>query len=190
MTRGSETKDRILETSTQLFLRNGYHGTGLQELCDAAGLGRGALYHHFRSKEELLFEISISLLSPVTAAAEAVAESECEPVVMLRQIARELLAEHLVHGDAWSLAIKETRALSDSHLADVIAARDRYEAVWVRVLDAGAESGAWRKVESVEIRGILGMFNTVARWVRPEGSLSTNEIADRFIELILHGISK
>ena len=48
------TKERILRQSMRLFLEKGYHGTSINDITQAAGLTKGALYWHFRSKEDLL----------------------------------------------------------------------------------------------------------------------------------------
>ena len=48
-----DQKERIRSKAAHLFARNGYHGTGVQEISEAVGLGRGALYHHIGSKEAL-----------------------------------------------------------------------------------------------------------------------------------------
>ena len=50
-------RDAIVDTSAKLFARRGYHATGLTELCEANGLGKGTLYHYIGSKERLLVAI-------------------------------------------------------------------------------------------------------------------------------------
>lgn len=186
--RAANSRKRILTAGTALFVRNGYHGTSMQELSEATGLGRGGLYHHIGSKEELLFKISLSLLIPVTDAASAVAQLDEEPEVKLRTIGRNLLIEHMEHGDAWSVALRETRALTPEHRKEIIAARDKYEAIWVAVLNEGTNLGIWKKVDGTEVRGMLGMFNAAAKWMHPDGELTPSEIADRFIDLLLGGM--
>lgn len=47
------TKDRILERSFDLFLRNNYDSVSLMQIQEASGISRGAIYHHFRSKEHI-----------------------------------------------------------------------------------------------------------------------------------------
>ena len=46
-----DTKQRLIEEGTALFLERGYHDTGIQDLLAAAGVPKGSFYHHFRSKE-------------------------------------------------------------------------------------------------------------------------------------------
>lgn len=49
------TVNRILDTSMQLFLEKGFEQTTIQDIVDALGdLSKGAIYHHFKSKEEIL----------------------------------------------------------------------------------------------------------------------------------------
>ncbi len=51
------TEERILQEAMRLFLERGYHGTSIDDITQAAGLTKGALYWHFRSKEDLLKRI-------------------------------------------------------------------------------------------------------------------------------------
>lgn len=52
-----DVRERIIEASTRLFLANGYRGTSVKEITEAAGIGRGTLYWYFKSKEEILLTI-------------------------------------------------------------------------------------------------------------------------------------
>ncbi len=55
-----QTKEMILETSKNLFLKNGYDNTSIQDILDnLKGLSKGAIYHHFKSKEAIFEAISI-----------------------------------------------------------------------------------------------------------------------------------
>jgi AcrR family transcriptional regulator len=53
-----QASERIMCVAAELFASKGYHATGISELSEAVGMGRGALYHHISSKEDLLFEIN------------------------------------------------------------------------------------------------------------------------------------
>ncbi len=57
MKRDSRTENRIIEAALQLFVRNGYHGTSVNDITHKIGLSKGALYAHFSSKGELLLRI-------------------------------------------------------------------------------------------------------------------------------------
>ena len=53
------TVEKILDVSQRLFLEKGYDATTIQDIVDdLGGLTKGALYHHFRSKEEIMVALS------------------------------------------------------------------------------------------------------------------------------------
>jgi AcrR family transcriptional regulator len=52
-----QTIERILDTAAQLFFQKGYDKTTLQDIIDATGLSKGAIYHHFASKEAILIAV-------------------------------------------------------------------------------------------------------------------------------------
>src|SRR5207244_8312254 len=53
MSKGEQTRQRIVAEAASLFNRRGYHGSSLQDLMEATGLEKGGIYRHFSSKEEL-----------------------------------------------------------------------------------------------------------------------------------------
>lgn len=53
-----QTIERILDTAAQLFFQKGYDRTTLQDIIDATGLSKGAIYHHFASKEAILIAVA------------------------------------------------------------------------------------------------------------------------------------
>src|SRR3546814_11987062 len=72
-------REAIVDTSAQVFARQGYHATGIVELCDANGLGKGAFYHYIGSKEELLAAIHDRVMDEVMRAAGREAEAGGHP---------------------------------------------------------------------------------------------------------------
>ncbi|BBI31364.1 TetR/AcrR family transcriptional regulator [Cohnella abietis] len=55
---GEETKRRITDKAKQLFIQKGYAAVTMNEVCEAAAVSKGSLYHHFSSKDELLLQVS------------------------------------------------------------------------------------------------------------------------------------
>src|ERR1700704_4622868 len=69
-------KQEIVRTAARLFAANGYHSTGMTELADAVGLGKGALYYHIGSQEGLLYEISALHVRDMVAFGERLVERQ------------------------------------------------------------------------------------------------------------------
>jgi AcrR family transcriptional regulator len=77
-TRATETRSRILQAAADCFTGAGYDATGVAEICERAGVSKGAFYHHFPSKQAAflaLFESWIAALDEPVAAAFASGES-------------------------------------------------------------------------------------------------------------------
>jgi len=55
--RSNETRAHILEAATDLFACHGYDATGVAEICQQAGVSKGAFYHHFPTKQALFLEL-------------------------------------------------------------------------------------------------------------------------------------
>ena len=54
-----ETVNRILDVATRLFMEKGYEHSSIQDIIDElGGLSKGAIYHHFKSKEEILIAVT------------------------------------------------------------------------------------------------------------------------------------
>src|SRR6202167_3339235 len=56
MTKGEQTRRRIVEAAAPIFNQRGYEGSSLNDLMEATGLQKGGIYRHFSSKEELAAE--------------------------------------------------------------------------------------------------------------------------------------
>lgn len=79
---GDQTKAKLLALARELFARRGHGGVALQELCDRAGVTRGALYHHFPGKDELFRALCEQLAQEVSQ--RLIARAVCEPTAWSR----------------------------------------------------------------------------------------------------------
>lgn len=74
------TRQALLEAARRLFAEKGYGATGTPELVEAAGLTRGALYHHYAGKKALLQAVVEEIEHEILEAIEARAMAEAEPL--------------------------------------------------------------------------------------------------------------
>ena len=87
-------RQTIIDTSAHVFAKNGYHATGVAELCDANELGKGALYHYIGSKEELLAAIHDRVMDEVMLSADRVTDAGGSPSEQLEMLGEELVGHH------------------------------------------------------------------------------------------------
>ena len=83
--KGRETRERLLATGRALFGEHGYEATSIDAILAAAGVARGALYHHFATKEALFDAVLDSVVAEIAdTAAEAALGAGPDPVAGLR----------------------------------------------------------------------------------------------------------
>jgi TetR/AcrR family transcriptional regulator, cholesterol catabolism regulator len=94
----SMTKDRrvqFIETAMKLFAEKGYHSTSIQDIVDAWGISKGAFYHHFSSKEDLMLAIIQHHFEKMMASFTAISqESGSEKERFIQQIAAHFANMH------------------------------------------------------------------------------------------------
>jgi AcrR family transcriptional regulator len=182
------TRQRVLRISAELFATRGYHGTGMQELSDAVRLGRGALYYHIRSKEDLLVEIVTSPIEDVLDRAEKIEVDGVDVVAKIRQMSRALMGSVADKRPQWTVFLREFSSLSAVHQRAVLVLRARYLAVWERVIDEGIRQGIFPDSNLFFVNGILGLYVYSYIWSAPQQSMSVDAAADAISDLLLHGL--
>lgn len=182
-------RQSIVDTSARLFARRGYHATGINELCVANDLGKGALYHYISSKEELLAAIHDRVMDEVLLGAERVAAAGGPPPARLAMLGDELLdVIHRYPDHVW-VFLHEFPALTGERAERFRRRRLDYERQVEDVLRAGVESGEFRDLDPwMAARAWLGMHNYTYLWLKPGGRLSARDVATPFADIFLRGI--
>ena len=81
---GRATRGQLIEVATSLFAEHGYEGTSIEAVLAAAGVSRGALYHHFAGKEALFTAVVLAISDRVTAEVTEAIRDCTEPVDAMR----------------------------------------------------------------------------------------------------------
>lgn len=84
LARGRNTRHRLVTAARLQFGERGYEGTSIDGVLAAAGVAKGALYHHFTSKAALFDAVLDQVVAEAAAAAAAVARTERDPLDQLR----------------------------------------------------------------------------------------------------------
>jgi TetR/AcrR family transcriptional regulator, cholesterol catabolism regulator len=184
-------RDAIIDTSASVFARQGYHATGINELCDANDLGKGALYHYIGSKEGLLAAIHDRVMDEVMQGADRVAEAGGSPPAQLEMLGDELLdVIHRYPDHVW-VFLHEFPALTGERAAAFRERRQQYERRVEAVLRAGVETGEFRELDPwLTARAWLGMHNYTYLWLRPGERLTARDVAKPFAEIFIRGIQR
>jgi len=182
--------DAIIDTSARLFAANGYHATGINELCEANELGKGALYHYIGSKEELLGAIHDRVMDEVIRGADNAVAAGGSPSQQLSLLGEELLDVIYRYPDHVWVFLHEFPALTGERADHFRNRRRGYEMQVEDVLRAGVETGEFRDLDPwLTSRAWLGMHNYTYLWLKPGEGLSARDAAKPFAEIFMHGIA-
>ncbi len=148
--RASETRQRLLKAAADCFARQGYAGTSVAQVCQAAGVSKGAFYHHFDSKQALflsLFHDWLATLDQQLAAARLGAPTIAEGILRMAEGARSvfnmtginvhMFLEFLILASrepwVWQVTVEPYQ---------------RFQQVFSRVMQAGIDEGSFRQVDA------------------------------------------
>jgi AcrR family transcriptional regulator len=181
----NEVKERIIRAATELFMERGFAGTTVREIGDRAGVGQSSLYHHARSKGQLLAELHATHVHAVIGLLEKVVESQEAPTVQLRGVVTTILAMVHTHRAVVTVYLRESYALSDEAREEVGLERKKVDSIVDLILKRGLESGEFRADLDIPLtrRAILGMCNWAYQWYQPNGPQTIEEIGEYFANL-------
>lgn len=181
--RSEQTELLLLRTATWLFSERGFHGTGIRDIADAAGVAVSATYYYASSKDEVLEDVMHRTLDVLISSSEQTLNEIDDPAERLAALIAVHVAFHARNPRAAKVADHEFSALAGEARRDVLRKRDSYEAVWQGTLEAGESEGIFTDHGTAARLALLQMVTGVAHWYRPRGSLSVAELCSRFADM-------
>lgn len=184
--------NELLEHSARLFASQGYANTSFQDIADAMGISRPALYHYVSNKEEILAALLRDVLQRVVDILEHIHAREDlaadEKVVeAMRQIvtnnARNTTRFRLLDRSEPDLPVE----LAEMHRQ----ARRRVLTLLTKLIDDAVAAGRFRPLDSRTVAlGMLGMANWVAWWYRTSTDGNPNDVAEVLVDLVMTGVRR
>jgi AcrR family transcriptional regulator len=186
MTDPDSARGKVLQVAAHLFRHKGYERTTVRDLAAAAGIQSGSLFHHFRSKDEILSSVmeqtaiyNTELMSVALARTQDVRER------VLALIRCELQSIMGGTGEAMAVMIYEWRSLSAQEQAKILVLREAYEQLWLQVLGEARDSGLLQGDVFVTRRFLTGALSWSTTWFRADGSMTLEQLADQALLLLL-----
>ena len=181
-------RERILAVSAELFAEHGYDAVSLREICEAARVSKGAIYHHFASKEDLLAAIVISSLEELL---DHVGQPQPPDITAADRLRAFICGQaELAQSRPTGFRVAMSRFASlGAAKGQVEALRRAYVRSVRRIFTDGVESGEFRSIDiRAATRMVLAILYWLARWYEPGGGLSAVDIAAAHADLMLNGM--
>jgi AcrR family transcriptional regulator len=186
----SDASHRLLLAALECFASRGYHATTTREIAERAGMSPAAVYVHYRSKAELLYQITSAghetLLREVRAALDGVPE----PRDRLRLFVETFASFHVRHHTVARVSQYELRALPAPGFASIAKLRSEFQRILEEELRLGVAAGVFdvHDVPGTAL-AVMSLCIDVARWYQPMRPETPESLSELYSELVLRMIS-
>ncbi len=187
LTDPDSAKGRLLSGAAHLFREKGYERTTVRDIASEIGIQSGSLFHHFKSKEDILKAVMTdAVIYNTEKMRAAVAGAEGPKAQLLACIRCELASIHSSDTvEAMSVLVSEWRSLSEPNQRDILELRAIYEESWINALTAAKEQGLVTGDVFILRRLLTGALNWTTNWYKLDGDLSLEELAAEVLQLAL-----
>jgi AcrR family transcriptional regulator len=184
--------ERLLEAATRLFAEHGYEQTSVQEIVAAAGVTKGAMYHYFAAKDDLLYEIYHRLLALQTERLERFAAGPGTPEERLRAAVLDVIETSCAHLDGLTVFFRSMHLLPEERRRAVRAERRRYHERFRSLVEEGQRDGSFRPdaPPDLAVDFLFGAVHQLSTWWRPDGALGPREVGECYVGLFLDGLRR
>lgn len=183
----TNARPRIVAAAVALFAEQGYDATSVNQVVARAGVAKGALYHHFESKDDLLYEVYRELVDRQLTGLRAILAEGRPPSATLQALIDDLVSTTAASAAEAKVFARESHRLGDANQARVRAARRTIHDAVIELVRDGQAAGDFAPVASPEMVSftVFGVINELPVWYRPDGPKQPSEIAAELAALIL-----
>lgn len=185
-------ESEILERAAELFAKRGFSGTSLQEVADAMGMSRPALYHYISNKEDLLAQLVRGLPRKIADRLVQISADETTGPVEKLEAAIRFMAVTMINSPSrFRLLIMSEAQLPEKVANEHQAARREVLEHVSAIIGQGIDAGVLKPLdERVAALAILGMCNWIS-WLYPRGQgLPADEIVALITTIALDGLKR
>jgi AcrR family transcriptional regulator len=188
----SGVDERLLAEATRLFAKQGFDRTSVQEIVEAAGVTKGAMYHYFGSKDDLLHEIYGRVLREQTERLEKFAASEAPAPQRLKAAAADVVITTIENMDDVKIFGQSMHHLSPGKQRAVRAERRRYHEQFRALVEEGQRDQQFRTDVPADlvVDYFFGSVHHLGAWYRRNGKLSPAEVAEHYANLLLSSLKE
>lgn len=193
--RSENTRIRILASAAACFAERGYDATGVAEICQQAGVSKGAFYHHFASKQALFAALLDDWLAALddqvaalsTSAASSAPQSLQIMVSLLQQVFRDASGRLPMFLEFWRQAARD-----ETIWQATMAPFERYRSLLAGIVRAGIDEGSLQPCDPDDAARVIvsmavGMVLQSA--LDPAGN-DWQRSAQAGLDLLLHGLAR
>jgi AcrR family transcriptional regulator len=189
--RRESRREEILRAAQDLFHRQGYANTSLDDIARAVGIKREGLYYYFSNRPEILIAIILPLgLQLRDAMRDILASADPPETKIARAVENHLMRFEKRFAESKITLRDDYFAENEEVLAVMGPVWDEYNDNWAKIIAEGQQAGVFDAALDPKLAflGILGQCNWVARWYEPGKSIPVPDLIEMYVRMILRGI--
>lgn len=172
-------RGRLLSGAAYLFHKQGYEKTTVRELAQFIGIQSGSLFHHFKSKDDILANVMEQTIIYNHARLEEAVQSSNDPEQQLKQLIKsELTSITGDTGSAMAVLVYEWFALSQEKQNELLKRRNHYEEIWLNVIQTLCDEGKIKHDAFIWRRLLGGAIAWTVTWYNPNGKMSMDGLTE------------
>ena len=187
-----DQRDTILARAAELFASQGYTATSMNDIAAACGTSKAGLYHYYRDKRELLFQITVGHVARLEQfVAEVLGDgaNAADAETRLRALILRFVREYANAQNEHRVLTEDVRFLDEAERAQVQAAQRRVVAAFADAIAAVRPNLARNELDRPLAMLLFGMINWMFTWLRPDGSLTHEQMAPLVADLFFGGLA-
>jgi AcrR family transcriptional regulator len=184
-------EQEIIDAAAEIFHRQGYSDTSVQNVADAVGILKGSLYYYIDSKDDLLYRVLLEVHDAAHSIIEEVAALDSlSPLERLRVYVQRHVEYNIRHLTKVAVYYHDYKLLAPERRAEIRRQRKMYEDFVEGLI---TEAQAQREVAAdldphVLANCMFGAVNSIYTWYRPGGKVSASQLADTLTRFALAGV--
>lgn len=186
-----DARTRVLDAAVELFADRGYDGTSIAQVITRAGVAKGGFYHHFASKEALLYEVYGDLISRQLRGMHDILARSLPPADTLRALIDDLVITTAAAARPALVFWREMNKLGYERTAEYRRARRRYHDAVRKLIRDAQSAGVFATVASADTVTftIFGFVNELPLWYKPNGRKRPTQLATELADYVLAGLA-
>ena len=186
-----ERKEAIVTAAAALFASRGFNGASVADIAQSGKISKSLIYHYYESKEDILYDVMISHVRALeAAAADALAGSE-RPEQKLRDLTQLFMALYVGAADRHKVLLNDLDYVPKARRAEIVNVQ-RGLIENVRALLVEIEPALEQREGAGFTAAMLffGTINWTHTWYNPRGVVTPEALADMAVDLTLGGIAR
>ena len=183
--------DQVLQAALELFASQGYATTSVQQIVEAAGVTKGAMYHYFQSKDDLLFAIYERMLTLQKAHLDEIVAAGGPVSDVLRAVCVDVVETSIGFLPEGTVFFRSLHMLTEPRRKEVTRRRREYHDEFAGLIARGQDEGVFRAdiPRSVLVAHFFSDVHYLSHWYSPQGPETKTQVAEQLTGLFLRSIA-